>query len=237
MAALTATPVWAADDDVSNEYRLRVSPNHKIHGSWDAYSHLEYRHNPEEDYEVFEAGWPGVAYSVNPWLQLTTGLLTRYTDDQHNSNKLELRPSTGVKLFLPNRAKLNLYNFTQYEFRDTLDLDSDDWTPVHRVRSRFGVEFPLTSRARAWQPKTWYGLTDVEPFYRFDDNKIDPFRVRAGLGHIFSDSLRVELSYYANFTRPDGGSLEHTENSFQLNVRIGLNRGVLGRLLNPAFAE
>lgn len=231
------TPLHAADDDVSNEYRVRVSPHHNIHGRLRAFSHLEYRNNPEEDYQVMDIGWPGLNYSVKDWLQLSGGLLTRYTDDEHRADRLELRPFAGVKLFLPNRAKLNLYNLTQYEFRNLEDLDTHEWTEIHRLRSRFGVEFPLTTRARAWQPKTWYGMAEVEPFYRFDDDKIDPFRVRGGLGHILSDSVRVELSYYANFTRPDGGSLKHTGNFFQLNFKVGLNRGVLNRLLNPGQAD
>jgi hypothetical protein len=54
------------------------------------------------------------------------------------------------------------------EYRDIQDRDTGDWSGNFRLRTRFGAKFPLTSPERAWQPKKWYGMADVEPFYRFD---------------------------------------------------------------------
>jgi hypothetical protein len=222
-----------ADDDIGNEYRLTLSLEHPIKGDLTGFGQFEYRDNPEKDYRAYEVLWPGLTYSLKHWLQLSGGLLTRYTDNEQSADKLELRPFAGVKLFVPNDIKWSIYNYTRYEFRDTLDLDTHDWTGYSRIRSRFGVEFPLTSQERAWQPKTWYALADVEPIYRFDYNTIDPVYVRGGIGYVLSDRVRLEFVYYAQFTRPNGGSLDYVDNIFQLNIKIGLAEGLLRRLHNP----
>jgi len=223
-----------ADDEVGSEYRATLSPHYPIKGDFSGFAHLEYRMNPEKDYQVYDILWPGLAYSVNHWLQFSGGLITRYSDHEQGADTLELRPFAGVKFSIPNEIKWHIYNYTRYEFRDIQNRETSDWTGTHRVRSRFGVEVPLTSRGKAWKPKTWYGLTDVEPIYRFDRDTIDPLRVRAGIGHVLNERLRIEFIYYAQFTRPNEGGLRHTENIFRLNFKIGLAKGVLERLENFA---
>jgi len=103
---------------------------------------------------------------------------------------------------------------------------------------RFGVEFPLASRAKAWQPKSWYVLADVEPIYRFDKDRVDPLRVGGGIGYIVSSRLRVEFIYHALFTGPSGSSgLEYTDNVLRLNVKIDLGKGILHRIFEPESAD
>ena len=122
--------------------------------------------------------------------------------------------------------------------RDSLPPhDTHVWTAYCRLRSRFGVEFPLTSRAKAWQPKKCYALADVEPIYRFAHHTIDPLYVRGGLGHVLNDRLRLEFIYYAQFTRPSGGSLEYANNIFQVNIKISLAEGLLRRIHNPRAGD
>ena len=236
-ALLAPAPLVRADDDIGNEYRLTLSPSHPIMGNLSGFGQFEYRNNPQKEYQVYEVQWPGLTYSVKHWLQLSGGLLTRYTDNERSADKLELRPFAGVKLFVPNEIKWTIYNYTRYEFRDTLDLDTHLWTDYSRLRSRFGVEVPLTSRERAWHPRTWYGLADVEPIYRFDHNTIDPLYVRGGLGYVLSDRLRLEFVYYAQFARSSGSSLAYADNIFQLNIKIGLGEGLLRRLHNPRAGD
>jgi len=114
------------------------------------------------------------------------------------------------------------------------DGTTGDWNASHRIRSRFGVEIPLSSGDRAWQPKTWYALADVEPYYRFDRHAVDPLRVRGGIGYVINDRIRTEFIYHAEFTRPAGSSgLEFTDNILRLNIKIGLTMGIIGRLQNP----
>jgi len=95
-----------------------------------------------------------------------------------------------------------------------------------------------TSREKAWEPATWYGRADLEPFFRFDKHTIDPLRAEVALGHILHDRVRLELVYTAQFARPSGSSsLEFTENMISLNVKVGLQEGLLRNVLNPNHGD
>ena len=113
----------------------------------------------------------------------------------------------------------------------TLNLDSGEWTYVNRIRSCFGAEIPFASREKAWKNRTFYGIAEVEPFYRFDRDVIDPLRFRGGLGYNFNDRLTLEFIYSAQFSRADGiGPLEYGENIFHLDMKIGTSRGIVQRV-------
>ena len=231
---LAAGPLRAQEDDIGNEYRLTFFPYHRITDELTGSGYLGYVWNPEKDYRTYYLGWPVLSYAPVSWLQLWGGLVGLYTDNEDSADKLELRPFVGPKLFLPNKLKWNIYNFTRYEYRAIEDRDTHDWSHIHRLRSRVGVEIPLSSLERAWQPKTFYGLADVEPYYRFDRDQIDPLRVRGGLGYVLNDRLRLEFIYHVQYTRPEGSSgLEYTDNIFRLNIKIGLQNGIIGQLQNP----
>jgi len=232
LSALTIPAARAADDSVANEFRLILSPYHRITDKLTGFGTFAYYWNPDRDFHTYQFAYPGLNYSVNRTLQLAGGLDTRYTNDEESADRLELRPFAGVKLLVPNQIKWNIYNYSRYEHRVLENLDTHDWSHIDRIRSQFGVEFPLTSQSRAWQPKTWYGLAFVEPFYRFDTDRIDPLRLGTGIGYIVNDDFRLEFTYYAQFTRPAGSSSpEYTDNIFRLNLKIGLHRGLLGRLI------
>jgi hypothetical protein len=228
----------AAQDDIGNEYRMTVFPSARISESVTGFAYLGYVWNPDKGYKTYYLGWPAATYAPSKWVQIWGGLVGLYTNNETASDKLELRPFTGVKLFVPNSAKWNVYNFTRYEYRATQDRSTKDWTGVHRLRSRFGLEVPLASRDRAWQPGTFYALADVEPYYRLDKGKIDPLRVRAGLAYVLNSRLRMELIYHAQYTRPANSTgLAYTDNIYRLNIKIGLQRGILARLQNPEIDE
>jgi hypothetical protein len=240
-AALTLAMLWLsavvapatsarADDDVLNENQVSISTHHPIKGNLSGFGELGYHWSSEGNYEVGTILW-GVTHVPAKWAQVSVGLRALYTDNEGSANKLEYRPFAGVKLFLQNKLEWNIYNYTRYEYRDTQDRVTREWTCYGRVRSRFGLEVPMTSREKAWQPKTWYALADAEPFYRFDTSVIDTVSARAGIGHIAHDRVRLEFIYYAQFTRPAGGSsLDFTENIFRLNVKVGMKKGLLRRL-------
>src|SRR5262245_47655952 len=222
-----------ADDDVSDEYRLTLAMHSKITDKVTGNGTLGFFANPDLDTRTYRVQWPDLTYRAARWMQLSGGLLTQYIDDEHKADKLELRPFAGVKFFVPNKARWTIFNFTRYEYRNTENLDTHDWEETHRIRSLFGVEVPLTSRERAWKPKTWYALGGAEPFFGFETHQIDQLRLSAGIGHVLTDRLRVEFTYYSNLTRPKDGGLRHTENLFQLNFRLGLHEGLLGKSLSP----
>jgi hypothetical protein len=210
--------------DVSDAYRLTLFPWYDLNEHFTLFAHLGTTWSPDRSSRVSNLISPGVYYKASSWLQVWGGLNNRYTQNSDQPNQFELRPFVGTKLFLPNDWKLHLYNFTRYELRATDNLDTHDWDIKHRIRSRFGAEIPLTSREKAWSPGTFYALANLEPFYTFGQHGINPLRAAGGLGYILRHNIQLEFYYYAQFTRPNGGSLEYTENIFRFNIKIGLNR-------------
>jgi len=224
------------DDDKNNEFRLTLFPYHRITDQLTGFGYLGYVNSPQNDYQTYYVGYGG-SYAFNSSVQLWAGLISTYTDNQNSANKLELRPFIGPKVFVPNPWKWNIYNWTRYEFRGIQNQDTHNWAEVNRIRSRFGVEFPLTSLGKAWTLKTWYGMADVEPFYRFDREEIDPFRVRGGIGYIVNKRFRVEFIYTGQWTRANGTApLKYTDNIFRLNIKIALDKGILGRVFDGGDA-
>ena len=70
---------------------------------------------------------------------------------------------------------------------------------------------------------SWYALADVEPFYRFDHDTVDPLRVGGGIGYVLNHRLQLQFIHHTQFTRPsNGGGLEYTDEIFRLNIKIGL---------------
>ena len=241
LLGLTVAPYLlrpANADDIADSYRLTLSPHHAIKGNLTGFGELGYRWNPENDYQAYTALWPGLNYEAARWVHFSAGLRSTYTHNMDSSDTLELRPFAGVKLLLPNESIWRIYNYTRYEFRDTQEIDTHNWTCYHRVRSQFGVEVPLTSRQEAWKPKTWYALADVEPFYRFDHDTVDPLRVGGGIGYVLNDRVHLQFIYHTQFTRPsNSGGLEYTDNIFRLNIKIGLYEGILRRLAHSHADE
>jgi hypothetical protein len=226
------------DTNVTNEYRLTLFPHYPIAGPVSGFGYMGYVKNPELDYALWYGGFPGVIYTIKPWLQAWSALLLIYTDNYTAVNgkqdSLELRPFVGGKIFLPNTLKWNIYNFTRLEFREVYHHDTHRWTSTQRLRMRFGVEIPLTSRARAWKPGTLYLVANTEPMYRFDNDVIDPARAQVGIGWVTNSRFRPEFLYYANWGRVGpNNSLAYNENIFRLNIKIGLEGALLGNIWNP----
>ncbi|HTL72121.1 MAG TPA: DUF2490 domain-containing protein [bacterium] len=224
--------VSAEDNHVSDVYQFNINPYHPVADRLDMFGNLGCYQN--SDYSEYRFGWPGLIYHVESWLQLWGGLDAYYTDNDHSPDQLELRPFAGAKIFVPNQAKLLLYNFTRYEYRAFENEESGTWSNYSRIRSRFGAEIPLTSRTSAWTEKTFYALADVEPFYRFDKNEWDPVQLRGGLGYIVNKRIRLELIYTGQFTRSSADrSFQHSENLIELNLKLALHEGILARVFNP----
>lgn len=212
--------------DIDNEYRLTFLPYYPFSKELVGFGYLGFVPSWDKDYMNYYAG-AGFTYDVNDWFQTWMGLIGSYTDGWDSANKFELRPFVGAKFFLPNDLGWNIYAFPRYEYRMIENLDTNDWNYTNRVRLRLGAEIPLTSRDNAFKPKTWYAIADVEPMYRFDTDRIDPLRVRAGLGYVMGGGKRVEFIYHAQWTRPSNGGLDYTDNIFRINFKFPLGKGPL----------
>jgi hypothetical protein len=222
-------------DDVNtepraDEYRITLYPYHEITNAVTGFGYVGFIDNPDKKYTTDYLGY-GLSWSLTPHTQLWGGLISTYTDSDTSANKLELRPFVGGKFLAQSESKWIFYNYTRLEYRNFQDRSTADWSSYVRARSRFGTDFPLASLDRAWQPKTWYGMADVEPFYRFDTNRMDPLRVRLGIAYIVSNRIRVEFIYHMQWTRPTSGeSLQYTDNIFRLNIKVALNERILQRV-------
>ncbi len=220
----------AAPPDTLDEYRLTLFPSYPINEKWTGFGYVGLVSKQDADYDAYYLG-SGAFYRPTPAIQIWAGLISVYTDFGAKSDLLELRPFTGIKFMGSNEAtRWRFYNWTRYELRETQTRDTGDWITVHRLRNQTRLEIPLTSAAKAWLPKSYYLLADVEPIYRSDTGQIDPLRLRAGLGYVANSRLLVELQFYLQYTRPGGASLEHTDNIFRLNFKLLNKEGVLSGL-------
>jgi hypothetical protein len=231
-AQSTSPPPW------TNEYRVTLFPHYPIKGNLSGFSHLGWVKNPDSQYTNWYGGFPGFIYKARPWFQVWSGMLAIYTNNYTKENgkqdTLELRPFIGWKAFLPNKKRWSIYNFTRWEFRQTYSHATHEWTSVERVRARFGIEAPITDRENAWTIKSFYAIANTEPTYRFDKDELDPFRVQMGVGYIANPRVRMELLYYANWSRvAPSNDFAFTENIFRLNIKIGVKHSLLREVLNP----
>ncbi len=210
-------------DDINEDYRLTAFPYYSFSNNITAFAQLGYAIDNNGHTQTYNILSPGAFYKFNPWLELWGGLNDRYNQNNNQANTFLFRPFIGPKLFLPNKWKWNLYNFTQYEYRATENLDTHDWSYDQRIRSRFEADAPLTSTDQAWKPHTCYSVVNVEPFYDINQGDIIQLRVGGGVGFVISKYAQLEFIYYAQFGRSNGGPLEYNENIFRLNLKIGLS--------------
>ena len=235
LAACTILPgAHAADPEITDQYRLTLELNARIITNFAGSGTLGFFANPDLENQTYRLEWPNITYLPNHWLHASGGLLSQYTDNHDTPNELELRPFLGAKLFVPNNAKLNIFNYTRCEYRNTENLTTHDWDHTSRLRSLFEQDVPISSLEQAWKPKSWYVGVGGEPFYESSKHDISELRLNAGLGYVLTDRLRMEFTYYADFTRPHDGALAYTENIFLVNFRFSLHEGLLGDLLNPS---
>jgi hypothetical protein len=174
--------------------------------------------------------FPNIIYHATPWLQAWSGFIVNWTDNQASGNTRELRPYIGLKLFVPNSAHIHLYDWTRLEWRRITNTSNDTITREWRLRTRPGVEFPLSTNA--WQPGTFYGLANGELFV--EHGFINAFRFTSGAGYIRNDRLRIEVNYVLELSRSaPSDALAYTDNSFRLDFKFSFKEGLLHKQEGP----
>lgn len=154
-------------------------------------------------------------------------LLNVRTDNESSPDINEYRPLVGLKNYFIRNQRLTFYNLARMEYR-IQDFDGAEDKEFFRFRDRLGTEFALTEKAN--QPGAWYGIADVEVFYRTDRDISDLARLRGGLGWVIGHYVRAELIYHMQFTRTAGESFEWTDNIWRLNFKVARQHGLLQRL-------
>ena len=218
LALLAPLAAQAQSPDITNEYRLTMVITRPVTDKAIMFGYLGVVRAPDKSVGTLYYAPPGLIYRPKPWLELWAGVFGLYNNNQLTSNSWELRPLTGIKFFVPNHAKINLYNFTRFEER-FINQDHD-WTTIPRLRNRVGIEVPFVP-SKAWTPKSFYWLADVEPIWRFDNPSLQLVRVRGGVGYIFNKTWRAEFIYHSEFS---GDPKEYTGNIWRLNLKLNLPR-------------
>lgn len=240
LAASVARPASAqttgTPDSINNEYRLTLVATRPAADREKLifFGYLGVVDSPDKQVESLYVAPPGLIVKPRKWVEIWLGLFLVFNSSQGAANSWESRPLTGLKLYVPNHANLNLYNFTRLEYRSVHQSGSTTNTP--RLRDRVGVEVPFT-QAKAWQPKTWYGLADVEYFYRLNEKYLERYRIRGGVGYVLNKTWRAEFIYHAEYTGANGQAKAYTNNIWRLNFKLSLPRRGQRVSVAPDFDE
>ena len=219
----------AQDRNIWNEYRPSLVFAMPINEKWIAWQYNVLVYAPEKKLTTLGMTGPGITYrpyakkGKPSWLELWAGILFTTTDNYHTTNSREIRPVVGVRTFLPNTGKVNIFNFGRYEYR--LFFQDHHTTSQPRFRDRGAIEIPLARGEKAWAPKTFYTVADVEPFWRLDDKFLEKIRVRGTLGYIVRKRLAVEIIYHAEFAGSKGAPKKFVGNIWRLNIKFLFPRG------------
>ncbi len=219
---VAAPAIAQSDNDITNEYRVTLVTSKPVSDKVILFVYLGGVKSPDKSVSTLYYSPPGVIYKPKPWMELWAGMFGLYNNNKNTSNSWELRPLGGVKFYVPNKKKLNFYNFTRYEYR--FINQNNNTTTIPRLRNRVGIEAPLSKGDKAWTPKTFYTLADVEPVWRLDDKFLQLVRVRGGVGYILNKTWKAEVIYHAEFSGAKGEPKNYTGNIWRLNFKLNLPR-------------
>jgi hypothetical protein len=218
-----ASAQTTTDEPIRNEYRVTLVTTRPAADREKVilFQYLGIVDNNDKQLTSYYYSPPGLIIKPTKWVEIWAGMFGLYTDNKEANNSWEIRPLTGVKVYVPNNKKLNLFNFTRFEYRSIHQDGTSNGIP--RLRNRVGVEGPFT-QTNAWTPKTWYGLADAEPFWRLDDGYMERFRIRGGIGYILSRTWRAEFIYHAEFSSGKNEPKRYSDNIWRLNIKLSLPR-------------
>jgi hypothetical protein len=231
LALAIAMPAHA--DDKNDENRVTVVPSYSLTDDhrWIGIGYVGYVWSNDEDYTVDYLGF-GAIWNFKPNWEMWFLMFGTKTDNESSPDVTELRPIVALKNYFTKTSDIRFYNMARAEYRMQDRESPGTDTEYFRLRDRLGVEFAFGHDSR------WYGIADVEPFYRFDRDTIDPLRLRAGLGWTINQYVRAELIYHMQFTRPSGSDgLEWTDNIWRLNFKVARQRGVLQNIFGGDVDE
>jgi Protein of unknown function (DUF2490) len=219
----------AYSDDKNDEYRFTIDPSYALTADhkWIGVGHLGYIKSDDNNYQTDYVG-VGTIWGFAPWGEIWFDVRYYHTDNEIIADVEEWRPQVGFKNYFTKSGPFTFYNLARLEYRIREIEGADRHTESSRLRDRLGIVFALTKEQD--RLGSWYGIADAEAFYRFDDEKTDRVRLRAGLGLSLSDRVRVEFSYYAQFTDLGSGGFEWTENIYRINIKLARQKGLLARL-------
>jgi hypothetical protein len=224
-----AKAVPAHADDKNDEYRFTVDPSYALTDDhkWIGVGHLGYIKSDDNNYQTDYLGL-GMVWRFAAWGEVWSGVNYYRTDNAIIPDVEEWRPQVGFKNYFTQSGPFTFYNLARLEYRMRQIEGVEKENESFRLRDRLGIVFALTREQD--RAGSWYGIADVEAFYNFDGDTTDRVRLRTGLGVSLNDRVRVELSYYAQFTDLGSGGFEWNDNIYRINIKLARQKGVLARL-------
>jgi hypothetical protein len=209
----------AQKQEINSEYRLTVVPTYALSKKLFLTTYLGYVNNTGTNTTSYYIGLPFIAtYKPNEVVELMAGAFLVVNKVKGGTDNNEFRPLIGAKLTLPNTNNLHVFNWTRYEYRSFKYEDKTLNNVKNRIRNRIAIEFPLSKNA--WQPKSWYALSDFEFFYTFEKGYFDRFRQRFGVGYVLDKQWKAEFIYHIQMLRDSQDhNPEWTDNIFRLNMK------------------
>jgi len=207
---------------ITNEYRFTQIVSKPVSDKIVLFTYSGYTRSPEKEFRSIYGSPPNMIYILRPGIEFLVGMVAVYTRNDDASHSWEIRPVLGAKFYLPNKWKMQIYSFTRFENR--FIIQNRDLQSIPRIRNRVGLEAPLAKGEKAWKPKSFYTLADIEPIWRLDEKRLQVLRLRGGLGYIFNRTVRAEFIYHLELSGTDDSPLDHTGNIWRLNLKVLLPR-------------
>jgi len=149
---------------------------------------------------------PTLEFSLRKWIDLTGGVWLIYTNRFEDSDRLETRPTVGLRLKRNIWRGVNLNNYIRGEYRIQRDLSDGETTAAGRLRNRLQALIPINRRSLS-DDNTWYAVIDAEWFWQRDPVVDDGFnsqrRYRAGIAWRKNSTWSFQWLYIFQRSRPN----------------------------------
>ena len=209
----------AADDDkpITNEYRTTLIVTKPINKKLILFGYYGFAKLPHKDTNSVFFSPPNIVYAVKPWMELWLAAVFTVSKIKNSSDSWEFRPVAGIKFYVPTKTKLDISVLTRYE--DKLVTKDGDTTSTPRFRTRPAIGIPFAKGDRAWKPKTFYMIQDIEPIWRLDTHNLALIRWRTIGGYVIKQGLNMEFMYHMEFSGDRGQPKNYTGNIWRLGFR------------------
>ncbi|QNL21521.1 DUF2490 domain-containing protein [Hyphobacterium sp. CCMP332] len=179
----------------------------------------------------------GLAYLINPSLEITAGFVNPYSWYQVESRELEDRVVPEFRfwqqfLFVQEVGRLKLYH--QFRFEERWKRDHFKGEPYHfsqRYRYKFTIYTPLNHNHI--QNKTVFLAQNAEIFIQSGQkviyNNLEEIRVFNGIGYLLNNNWQFQLGYAWHYAqKPEGHKFRHQDiirMSVYHNMDLRRNKG------------
>lgn len=198
-----------SDQSITPQLWLDYNPTFSVSEKVDLYGDIGMRSLFPNEWYRFVVG-SSVRYKLSKILfkklyykeELHAGIRFFFTANKSASDRLEIRPFQGYKLFWPNRPRIVLQHYLRLEER--FDIVTSNWSNTFGLRFRYRVKMILKFKG------DWISFNDglylpvsMESFMNLKDTEQfnDVVRITPGIGYEFSEFFKAEFDLSYHYTR------------------------------------